>query len=50
MNNENFRKSLFHALDREAAILTVEPYDPQSKLLNTFTRKNLSRQTAWTTP
>lgn len=41
VNNENFRKSLFHALDREAAILTVEPYDPQSKLLNTFTRKNL---------
>ena len=28
-------------MDREAAILTVEPYDPQSKLLNTFTRKNL---------
>lgn len=41
VNNENFRKSLFHGLDREAAILTVEPYDPQSKLLNTFTRKNL---------
>ncbi len=41
VNNENFRKSLFHALDREAAIMTVEPYDPQSKLLNTFTRREL---------
>lgn len=41
VNNESFRKSLFHALDREAAIMTVEPYDPKSKLLNTFTRKNL---------
>lgn len=41
VNNVNFRKSLFHALDRTAAILTVEPYDPESKLLNTFTRRNL---------
>ena len=41
VNNENFRKSIFHGLDREAAIMTVEPYDPQSKLLNTFTRRNL---------
>ena len=41
VNNESFRKSLFHALDREAAIMTVEPYDPESKLLNTFTRREL---------
>lgn len=41
VNNENFRKSLFHGMDREAAIMTVEPYDPKSKLLNTFTRRNL---------
>lgn len=41
VNNVNFRKSLFHGLDRTAAILTVEPYDPQSKLLNTFTRRDL---------
>lgn len=41
VNNENFRKSFFHALDRESAILTAEPYDPKSKLLNTFTRRNL---------
>lgn len=41
VNNENFRKSLFHGMDRRAAILTVEPYDPESKLLNTFTRRNL---------
>jgi len=41
VNNVNFRKSLFHGLDRSAAILTVEPYDPESKLLNTFTRRNL---------
>ena len=41
VNNESFRKSLFHALDREAAIMTVEPYDPESTLLNTFTRREL---------
>ncbi|MBT9788950.1 peptide ABC transporter substrate-binding protein [Clostridium sp. OF03-18AA] len=41
VNNENFRQSIFHGFDREAAILTVEPYNPKEKLLNTFTRRNL---------
>ena len=41
VNNENFRQSIFHGFDREAAILTVEPYNPKGKLLNTFTRRNL---------
>ena len=41
VNTESFPKSLFHALDRAAAIMTGEPYDPESKLLNTFTRREL---------
>lgn len=40
VNNVNFRKSLFHALDRKAAMLTAEPYDPEKRLLNTVTPKN----------
>lgn len=40
VNNLNFRKSLFNALDRKAAALTLEPYEPESKLLNTITPKN----------
>lgn len=40
VNNLNFRKSIFNALDRKAAVLTAEPYDPESKLLNTITPKN----------
>lgn len=40
VNNLNFRESLFHALDRKAAALTIEPYEPESKLLNTITPKN----------
>lgn len=40
VNNENFRQAIFHALDRKAAILTAEPYDPDSKLLNTITPKD----------
>lgn len=41
VNNLNFRKSLFHGFDRVAAITTVEPYNPESKLLNTLSRKGL---------
>lgn len=37
VNNVNFRKSLFHALDRIAAQLTAEPYFPEKKLSNTVT-------------
>ncbi len=39
VNNTNFRKSLFHALNRTSAMMTVEPYDPQKKMLNTITPK-----------
>ncbi len=40
VNNKNFRKSLFHALDRVSAMLTEEPYNPESLLNNTITPKN----------
>lgn len=40
VNNLNFRKSLFHGLDRIAAMLTAEPYNPQQKLTNTITPKS----------
>lgn len=40
VNNKNFRKSIFHALDRKSAMLTEEPYDPEKRLLNTITPKD----------
>lgn len=40
VNNLNFRKSIFHALDRKAAMLTAEPYDPEKRISNTITPKN----------
>lgn len=40
VNNRNFRKSLFHALDRKAAMLTAEPHNPDQKLNNTITPKS----------
>lgn len=40
VNNLNFRKSLFHALDRKAAMLTAEPYNPEKRISNTITPKN----------
>lgn len=40
VNNLNFRLSLFHALDRKAAMTTAEPYDPERRLSNTVTPKN----------
>lgn len=40
VNNINFRKSLFHGLNRTAAMLTHEPYDPQNRILNTITPRN----------
>ena len=40
VNNVNFRKSIFYALDRKAAMLTAEPYSPERRLLNTITPKN----------
>nr|WP_106780203.1 peptide ABC transporter substrate-binding protein [Lysinibacillus timonensis] len=40
VNNKNFRKSLFHGLDRVSAMMTLEPYNPESLLNNTITPKN----------
>lgn len=40
VNNKDFRKSLFHGLDRVSAMLTVEPFNPQDLLSNTITPKN----------
>lgn len=40
VNNLSFRKSIFHGLDRVAAMLTTEPYNPESKLQNTITPKD----------
>ncbi len=37
VNNKAFRLSIFHALDRKAAMLTSEPYDPSRRLQNTIT-------------
>lgn len=40
VNNLSFRKALFHGLDRKAAMLTAEPYDPEKRIHNTITPKN----------
>ncbi|HHW18074.1 MAG TPA: peptide ABC transporter substrate-binding protein [Firmicutes bacterium] len=40
VNNVNFRKAIFHALDRKAAMMTAEPYNPERRLSNTITPKN----------
>lgn len=40
VNNLNFRKSLFHGLDRTAAMLTAEPYNPEQRIANTITPKS----------
>lgn len=40
VNNEDFRKSIYYAFDREAAILTSYPYEPEKQLINTITSKN----------
>jgi len=40
VNNLNFRKSLFNALDKKAAMMTSEPYEPERRLSNTITPKN----------
>ena len=41
VNNLNFRKSLFSALDKKVAMMTSEPYEPERRLSNTITPKNL---------
>lgn len=40
VNNEDFRKSIYYAFDRTAAILTSYPYEPEKQLINTITTKN----------
>ncbi|MFA5576236.1 MAG: peptide ABC transporter substrate-binding protein [Tissierellaceae bacterium] len=40
VNNKNFRKSLFHGLNRLSAMTTEEPYNPEQKLSNTITPKS----------
>ncbi|MDR1978248.1 MAG: peptide ABC transporter substrate-binding protein [Synergistaceae bacterium] len=41
VDNLNFRKSLFHAFDREGAAMTLDPFNPKGRLLNTLTRRGL---------
>ena len=40
VNNLNFRKAIFHGLDRKAAMITAEPYNPEKRIHNTITPKN----------
>jgi oligopeptide transport system substrate-binding protein len=40
VNNINFRKSIFHALNRVAAMITAEPYEPERRIVNTITPRN----------
>ena len=40
VNNLNFRKAIFHGLDKKAAMLTQEPYNPEKRLHNTITPKD----------
>lgn len=40
VNNVSFRRSIFYALDRRAAMLTAESYDPDRRISNTVTPKN----------
>lgn len=42
VNNTSFRKALFHALDKRAAMLTSEPYNPEKRLSSTITPKNFT--------
>jgi len=42
VNNLSFRKSLYHALDRTAAMLTSEPYNPGRRLQTTVTPRNVN--------
>lgn len=37
VNNRNFRKAIFHALDKRAAMINSEPYNPEKRIQNTIT-------------
>ncbi len=39
VNSRTFRKSVFHALDPKAAMMTTDPYNPHSRLQTTITPK-----------
>ena len=39
VNSRAFRKSIFHALDPKAAMMTTDPYNPNSRLQTTITPK-----------
>ena len=41
VNNLNFRKALFHGLDRVAAVITTAPYDAKRRMVNTLTAPGL---------
>lgn len=41
VQNLNFRKSLFHGFNREVAAMTLDPFNPRGKLLNTLSRRGL---------
>ncbi|MGN0838848.1 MAG: peptide ABC transporter substrate-binding protein [Pyramidobacter sp.] len=41
VNSLNFRKALFHGLDRIAALMVIAPYDFQRRKTGTLTRRNL---------
>ncbi|HET7839762.1 MAG TPA: peptide ABC transporter substrate-binding protein [Rectinemataceae bacterium] len=42
VNNKAFRQSLFFGLDRQAAMLTSEPYNPARRLQNTITPRGFA--------
>ncbi|HEY8425093.1 MAG TPA: peptide ABC transporter substrate-binding protein [Limnochordales bacterium] len=42
VNNRNFRKAIFHGLNRQAALLTEDPYNPDRMLSNTITPRNFA--------
>ncbi len=42
VNNENFRQSIFYALDRVKAKTVMQPYAPESFIINTVTPPNFT--------
>ena len=42
VNNLNFRKALFHALNRDMAMSTLDPYNPSNQIINTITPPNFA--------
>jgi len=40
VNNKNFRKAIFHALNREAAVATSDPHNPRNHMIKTITPPN----------